>query len=82
MLSIYTNTRGEILGINIKALSLTWWEYEPLQNISKSTDQTKKGGKIASPQITAHVFLSFPNGLIGANYLIFQPEFPVFLSKW
>ena len=35
---------------------MAWWEYDPLQNISKFTEQTKKRGKIASPQTTAHNF--------------------------
>lgn len=41
----------------------TWWENGPLQSISKLPEQTKKGRKIASPQITDHILWSFPNGM-------------------
>lgn len=30
------------------------------QGVSKSAEKTKKGGKIASPKITANIFLCFP----------------------
>ena len=36
----------------------------PAKNLSKSTEQVReKSGKIASPQITAHIFVSFLNGI-------------------
>ena len=39
-------------------------EWPASNSISKSTEQTEKSGKSASPQITAHVFCqSFPNGM-------------------
>ena len=49
-----------------------------MYKISKAAEQTKKSTKIASPQITVHVFRSSP----GAKHLIFQPEFPDFPYKW
>ena len=30
------------------------------QGVSKSAEKTKKSGKIASPKITANIFLCFP----------------------
>ena len=58
-------------------------ENEPLQVTSKSAEQIKKSRKIASPQITAHIFWRFRKGN-GPNHLIFQREFPVFQvnGKW
>jgi len=37
--------------------------------------------KIASPQITDHIYWSSPKWN-GANHLIFKLEFPVFPCKW
>ena len=34
------------------------------QGVSKSAEKTKKSGKIASPKITANIFLCFPPGTI------------------
>ena len=53
-------------------------------SISKSTEQTEKSGKSASPQITCACpcFLPKLPKRTGANHLIFQPEFPVFPSKY
>ena len=70
----------EHLCINIKLKILAWWEYGELQNVSKFTEQTKKSGNIALPQITASYFLKHPlcNGMVQLIYLIFQPEFQVF----
>ena len=77
--SIWT-TRAwvENLCINIKLKILGWWEYGKLQNASKFTEQTKKSGSIALPQITAPIFWSIPNGMVQLNQLIFQLEFQVF----
>ena len=49
--------------------------------ISKSVEQTKKSRK--NYIITKHspYFLKLPKQNV-ANHLIFQPEFPVFRSKW
>ena len=58
---LHKPTQEEILCRSKKLLA--WWEYYPLQNMSKFTEQTKKSGKIASPQTTAHNFWSFPNGM-------------------
>ena len=52
-------TRVEILCINIKLSYLAWCEYGPPQSIPKYAEQ-KKGQKNASPQITTHIFESFP----------------------
>ena len=70
----------EHLCINIKLKILAWWEYGKLQNASKFTEQTKKSGNIALPQITASYFLKRPlcNGMVQLNHLVFQPEFQVF----
>ena len=54
----------EHLCINIKLKILAWWEYGELQNVSKFTEQTKKSGNIALPQITAPIFWSVPNGMV------------------
>ena len=77
--SIWT-TRAwvEHLCINIKLKILAWWGYGELQNASKFTEQTKKSGNIALPQITTPIFWSIPNGMVQLNHLIFQPEFQVF----
>ena len=53
----------EILCINITLENLRWCENDPLQ--SKSAKQTKKSRNTASPQKTAHIFWSFPNGMAG-----------------
>ena len=66
------------LCIKIKLKILAWWENGKLQNASKFTEQTKKSGNIALPQITAPIFWSIPNGMVQLNHLIFQPEFQVF----
>ena len=50
-------------------------------SITKSTEQTKKSGKSASPQITSPCFLSKLPKRKGGNHLIFQQEFPVFPCK-
>ena len=42
--------------------NLTWWVNDPLRSISKSAEQANKSRKIASLQITAHIFWRFPNG--------------------
>ena len=70
----------ENLYIKIKLKLLVWWEYGELQNASKFTEQTKKSGNIALPQITASYFLKRPScsGMVQLNHLIFQPEFQVF----
>ena len=61
--AIYTNHPGGNQGHKHKNINLTWWENNPLQTISNSAEQTEKSEKIASPQITAHIFWSFPNGI-------------------
>ena len=39
-----------------KSIKFEVEENDSLQSISKSAEQTKKSGKIASPQNTAHIF--------------------------
>lgn len=39
-------------------------ENNPLLRITNSAEQAKKSRKIAWPQITAHNFRSFPNGMV------------------
>ena len=56
--------RLEISGINIKQLNARLREREPLENISTSARENSKSRKIASPHITAHIFWSFPNGMV------------------
>ena len=67
----------EILCINIKLLNLTRWENELLLSISKSAEQTQKSRKIASPQITAHIFWNFPDQMARTIWSS-NPEIPVF----
>ena len=73
-------TRVEILCINIKLKNLTWWQSNPLQSISKSTEQTKTGEKLIASNYSPY-FLKLPKQN-KVNHLIFQPEFPVFPCKW
>ena len=54
--TIYTNHPSGNLVHKHKNTNLTWWENNPLQTISNSGEQTKKGEKIESPEITAHIF--------------------------
>ena len=56
-------------------------EWPASNSISKSTEQTKKSGKSASPQITSPSFLPKLSKRNGVNHLIFQQEFPVFPCK-
>ena len=50
--------------------------------ISKSVEQTKKSRKILHHRKTQPpYFLKLPKQNV-TNHLIFQPEFPVFRSKW
>ena len=48
---------------------------------AKSAEQAEKSRKIASPQITAHIF-SEASKWNGAKHVTFQPEFPAFPCKW
>ena len=41
---------------NVKLYNLAWWRNDPLQSISKSTEQIEKSRNIARSQITAHIF--------------------------
>ena len=68
MLTIYTNKAGG----NRVQKKLTWWENDSLQWVSKSAKQTRKSAKIASLQITAHVFWGSPNGMTPAVWLTIQ----------
>ena len=65
----FTQTsRVEILCINNSKM---WCENNPLLSLPKPAEKTKKSRRIASPQITAHVFWSSPNE-------VFDQQ----LSKW
>lgn len=57
----------ENLCINLKLKNLTRWENNLLQSISKSAEHLKKSVRIALPQIIAHIFWSFSNGLAWIN---------------
>ena len=69
----FTKTiRLEISGINIKQLNARLRERESLWNISTPARETSKSRKIASSDITAHIFWSFPNGMAQT----------IWFSKW
>ena len=56
-------------------------ENDPLLSLTKSSEQTKKSRKIASLQLDlSSCILKLPIR-IGANHLIFKPEFSVLLMK-
>ena len=67
-------------------LNLTWGGGrgggdDLLLSVPKSSEQTKKSRKIASLQLNhSSCFLKLPIR-IGANHLIFKPEFPVFAHE-
>ena len=52
----YTNNPGGNLVHEHNSLELGGWDNNPLQSIAKSTEHTEKSRRIASPQITAHIF--------------------------
>lgn len=64
-LSIHTNLHlcGNLVHRHKTVNFVVVEELNLLQGISKSTEQTEKSKKIASPEVIAHIFWSFPNGL-------------------
>ena len=85
MLTIDTNHPCGNLVHERQLLNLTWGggggENDLLLSVPKLSEQTKKSGKIASLQLNhSSCFPKLPMR-IGANHLIFKPEFPVFAHE-